>query len=358
MRNISGLTVRRAILHGINNNPETRSINVSDLPMLLVPFEKRFIVNHILTSMGDEKVRAANFVSGENQPNIAKDALVSLLVEDDEQMFIDKSIVLTNHLADAMKSHHNISSAEIIICTYHDDAQPEQVYAAVLKLDYKSTIVRKEQKEVINGVEKVRHVIMEDGLGLPDEDQKLQKCAFVQLKDATQETDISYEILFLDKQNKGEAIFFKDLFLKCELVLDDRVKTERFSAAAKKWLVANKEQLGIEQYHNIINSMDSNLKNNASININTFIEHAIQDSALKQSFTQSLRTQGLVEDEFTIDKEWVRENLKRVTLQFENNIVIRLTPEQMRDETIFKQEKTAAGEDKITIISKVKDIKW
>jgi hypothetical protein len=358
MRSITSITIRRAILHGINNNPETRSINLSDLPMLLEPFEKKFIKNHILSSMGDEKIRAANFLAGDNQPNFAKDALTSLLVEDDEQMFVDKSIVLTNHLAEAMKSHHNISSAEIIICTYHDDEDTDQVYAAVLKLDYKSTIVRKEQREVVDGVEKIRHVITEEGLGLPDEDQKLQKCAFVQLKDAAQETDFSYEILFLDKQNKGEAIFFKDLFLKCELVLDDRVKTERFSAAAKKWLIANKQQLGTEKYQSIINSLDSNLKNNASININTFIEHAIEDSALKQSFTQSLRSQGLVEDEFNIDKDWVRENLKRVTVHFENNIIIRMTPEQMRDETIFKKETTATGEDKITIISKVKDIKW
>jgi hypothetical protein len=357
MRNITNIKIRRAILHGINNNVGTRSVNLSDLSMLLDPFEVKFIKNHIDTSMNDEKIRAANFISGENQPNLAKETIIALLLEDDEQMFIDKSVVLTNHLADAMKSHHNISSAEIIICTYHDDDRPDKVYAAVLKLDYKSTIVRKEKKEIIDGVEKIRHIITEEGLGLPDEDQKLQKCAFIQIID-DQETDITFEILFLDKQNKGEAIFFKDLFLKCELVLDDRLKTERFSTAAKKWLLVNKAQLGEEKYHNIINSLDSSLKNNDTVNINAFINHAVEDSTLQQSFTQSLRNQGLVEDEFTIDKDWVRENLKRVTVHFENNIIIRLTPEQMRDQTIYKRDKTPDGEDRITIISKVKDIKW
>ncbi|GGG14458.1 hypothetical protein GCM10010912_68650 [Paenibacillus albidus] len=352
MRNISDISIGRAILHGINNKPEARSISLSDLPMLLEPFERRFITNHILTSMNDEKIRAANFIIGENQPNLAKDALTSLLLEDNEQMFVDKSIVLTNHLANAMRSHHNISSAEIIICTYSDNHNPEQVYAAVLKLDYKSSIVRKEQKEVIDGIEKIRHVISEEGLSLPDEDQKLQKCAFVQLTNE-QVTDFNYEILFLDKQNKGEAIFFKDLFLKCDLVLNDRVKTERFSTAVKKWLVSNKGQIGIEKYHDTINSLNSNLRNNETVNINSFIEHAIKESALKQSFIQSLRSQGFVEDEFTIDKAWVRENMKRVTIEFENNIVIRITPEQMDDETIYKKEQT---EPNIAILSEIDDV--
>lgn len=309
MREVNSIILHKVIVHVLNRAMDAPLF--TDYEQEITEEIHDLLEKHIVRSLKDDDNRVAKFISG---PNIIRDNCDAMLY--DESLFIESSKKIAKHLFNSMKSHGNTSSCDLVICIYSVD---NVKYAALLKMDYKKSYIH----EIEHIGDKIKTSIITQEIGLPGVGQRLQKCAFIKLYEANED----YDLVILDKQHSSDhdyevANFFVKDFLNSNLMIDNKDKTKMFRNIAEKW-TRNQLRQDIVQASKLREVLSYNLKSEDEINIDSFIDEAIEDPERKTDFIQHLNNQGFDVENFEIDKTWVDKKLKKKTIRTDNGFEIK-----------------------------------
>lgn len=301
------LSIQKSIMHILDNKSENKIL--SDIEMNLDEKTKELLKKHITNSVNDEYVRLAKF---EGEINVVQMHCQTMLTNDSE--FVDDSKEIANYLYDAMNDKR-ISPAYLVISkiTYDNES-----YISLLKLDFNENLTSKISD--IDGKQRIDIVVQ--GMGLPNEKQKLHKCVFYK----SYKSDGYYDIILLDKQNRGEAEianFFAHNFLHCILAITDRENTKNFCSYANKFV---EENFGddLEKTSQLKDKIITTLKSDEKINLIKFAEFTFGDQEeLRKSFVDYM-TKNTIDVDFNIDKPWVVSNIKRKQIITDTGIEIKI----------------------------------
>ncbi|MCR4436825.1 MAG: nucleoid-associated protein [Clostridiales bacterium] len=322
MRNVNGVSILKAVVHILNNKEE--KIILADFELELNEKVKDLLKSHIKNSISDENTRIAKF---ENQINVVRDNCQCIIDNDDK--FITSSQQIARYLYDAMK-HPNISPANFVICVYKVE---EQKYVALLKMDF-SEIVQTQVKQV-EGRTKIEILI--SGSGMPNDKQKLHKCVFFKRYDPENE----YDIILLDKQavrSKTDSLvanFFVNSFLHCRLAKTNRDNTKNFKKFTEVFINEYFKD-DLEKTEDLRSLLINTLKTADNINVTTFADTAFGDQEELREKYKSYISEQLGDYTFEIDKQWVREKLRKKKIKTNTGIEISVEIETSNDASKFE----------------------
>ena len=301
------LIVQRSIMHILDNKSGDKVL--SDIEMNLNQNTKELLKKHITNSVNDEFVRLATF---EGDINVVQMHCQAMLTKNNE--FVKNSKEIANYLFDAMNDKR-ISPAYLVLSKIVYDGQS---YISLLKLDFNENLVS--DVKVIDGKRRIDIVVQ--GMGLPNEKQKLHKCMFFK----SYKKDSNYDIILLDKQTRGEAEvanFFAHNFLHCTLAITDRDNTRNFCAYANKFIEENFEE-DLEKISEVKEKITSTLKSDVKINLVQFAEATFGDQEELQNNFINYMTEKTIDIDFRIDKSWVEKNIKRKQIITDTGIEIKI----------------------------------
>ena len=228
LRNLKGITVRRAIIHQVA--PKQGKLVLSERALPLDADVFSFLGAHVQAGLHDPQGKAVRFVV--HGADRTADLCDQLLASPDE--FVRASQGLARRLNEVSQGDKRISDGAlaVLIC---DATEPhDKQFVALLKLDpangYRPVEVTDQEGKAFIQLELAKDI-------LPSERERLQKAAFVQSETPDQE----FRILALDRQTAPEpAQFFVGKFLGAEFVLDAEARTERLYRS----LIAARNEVG------------------------------------------------------------------------------------------------------------------
>lgn len=301
------LEIKKSIMHILDNKSKNKLL--SDIEMDLDQKTKQLLKKHITNSVNDEYVRLAKF---QGEINVVQKHCQTILINDNE--FANSSKEIANYLYDAMEDKR-ISPAYLVVSKVMYD---NECYISLLKLDFNENLTS--ETSYIDGKRRIDIVIQ--GMGLPNEKQKLHKCVFYK----SYKSDNDYDIILLDKQAKGEAEiadFFAYNFLHCALAITDRENTKNFCSYANKFVEENFEN-NLEKISTLKEKIITTLKSDEKINLVKFAETTFgEQEELIRSFVDYM-TEKTIDVDFNIDKPWVDKNVKRKRIITDTGIEIKL----------------------------------
>lgn len=332
LRKIEKIEIKKAILHILNNQEEF--IKESDYTLEIDDKVKKFLKEHILKSLHDDKTRAAKFI---NESNSVKKNCNNIFNNADN--FVKNSKEIARKLFSSM-SNKTISPADLIITSFESNGE---AYLALLKMDY-NEIYKHEVEETEDGKVKTK-LVVDESSSLPNLNQKLQKSAFIQ----PENNDTDYDIVLLDKQtnsksaSKDIAQFFLKNFLNAKLEKDDQHKTRVFKNSTIDFVNENYDDS--KEREDIISYMYSTLEQKSEINIRDFSD--IFDEEIRDDYIDHLMSDDIGDYEFKPDEETV--NNKKVVIKTKEDIKIRLDKVLYDEERYIKIQEKDDGNYEINI---------
>jgi hypothetical protein len=324
MRNLNNLNINKVILHILNSKEDKVFLN--DFELDLLPQLNDLFRKHIKNSINDESTRIAKF---QNEINVVREHSQRIL-DNPEKNFIPSSKEIAKYLYESMKSNPNISSANFVVCLYSTD---EGTFIALLKMDFSEII----ETEVQTVGDKTKINVLVKGAGIPNDKQRLQKCVFYKNYNAADD----YDIILLDKQalksNKHDLIaeFFVSNFLHCELAKTSRDATRNFKAQTERFIARNFSD-DVEKQDELRNLLVSTLKTSDNVNVISFAETAFgNNDALKDKYKE-LISEKIGDFTFEIDKNWVRDNIKRKKYKTNTGVEINIDVETSSNPDKFR----------------------
>lgn len=322
MRELSELKIEKAIMHILNNKEEKPTL--IDFPLELTEEIMSLLENHIRSSINDESTRIAKF---DGNINVVRECCEKIIQSLDND-FVFESKEIAKYLFDAMKNN-SISPANFAVCIYSANNQKN---VALLKMDFNKLIQTKVEK--INGKNKMEIIVSNNGV--PNNKQKLQKCVFIR----PYQEDNKYDLILLDKQavksKKDEMVadFFSNTFLHCKLAKTDRDNTRMFKAYTQSFIEEN--FVGdIEKSEDIRSHLFSTLKAANQINVKSFAEEIFGEDEEGKSKYIAYISKNLGDLNFTIDKKWVNESIRRKKIKTDTNVEINIDFETSLDKEKF-----------------------
>ncbi|NOH14893.1 nucleoid-associated protein [Clostridium cochlearium] len=329
------LIIQKSIMHVLDNKSEEKLL--SDMEMNLNTKTEELLIKHITNSVNDEYVRLALF---EGDINVVQMHCQTMLTNDNA--FIKSSKEIANYLFDAMKDKR-ISPAYLVLIKF---IYNDQIYISLLKLDFNENLI----SDIKNIDGKQRIDIVVQGMGVPNEKQKLHKCMFFK----SYEKGSEYDIILLDKQTRTEsdiANFFTHNFLHCTLAITDRDNTRNFCTQANKF-IGKKFEGQLERISELKEKIVSTLKADTKINLISFAKTTFgNDEKLQNDFINYM-TEKSIDVDFDIDKRWVKQNIKKKKIITDSGIEIKIDEKTAGDKEKFKIEYPYEDKSKADIIIK------
>ena len=181
-----------------------------------------YLVSHLANTVRDPAAFAARFLTG--SVSLSPTAQICSDLLSGAQGFISASQQLAIHLHSLISKDKRISSGDLLVCRYHADlAGATRPFIALLKIDPTDGFRHNKHKDA-NGQDYVELTVEQNML--PSAREKLQKCALIQARAATEE----YDMLLVDRQtisspHQPVARFFLTDFLGAESWLDAPKRT-------------------------------------------------------------------------------------------------------------------------------------
>lgn len=322
------MLIHKFIIHVLDKNSNTPILN--DFEGEINEEVQDFFEKHLSRALKDDDIKKAKFNEGRN---IIKECCEEIIYN--ELKFVDNSKEIALELFKTMKSNQNISSSDLAVCLYSIE---DDKFVGILKLDYKKSYTH--SIEFVD--EKFKIQIIPNEVGLPTSSQKLKKCAFIGLSGVND--DYHLEVLDKDlvKNPDKEGDFFISNFLNCEVLMDDKDKTKIFKNSTEKW-VKNSLYDDIETATVLRENLVQTLKQKEEVDINEFVSSVIEEDHLKESFIDHISREGIIEDNFTIDKNWVEKNLKKKSMKTDTGFEIKGSLEDFEDYFKYQIKKNSDG---------------
>jgi hypothetical protein len=321
MRKVGNMTIKKAIVHILNN--KERILTLNDFELSIDGMTDVLLRKHIQNSLKDDGTRVAKF---ENARNLISEYCEKIF--QDSSLFIQHSKNIAKYLYDSM-THPSISPANFIVCLYSAEGLD---YIALLKLDFNEIFQTK--IEEVNG--KIKINIVANGTGLPNSKQKLQKCVFVKPYDSNSD----YDLILLDRQaskKKDELVadFFANNFLHCKLAHTTTDNTRNFLKFTQRFINDSFSE-DLDKAESARSILVNTLRTSDTINIATFSDQVFgSNEELKEKF-KNFVSEKIGDFSFEVDPEWVRAKLKKKRIRTNTGINIDLDMETSGNTDLFQ----------------------
>lgn len=330
MQYVNDVSINEAVIHILDNN--SGEVVFDEIGLVINDETYDYIFRHVKKCLKDEELKYAVFESEDNDTNTAVQEYLS-----GSNSLIPVSKHLASRLFSIMKSNGSIPSCDLLVVSIATEYGP---MLAILKMDYV-----KNYTHTIDVVEdKVGINIIPQFVGLPASGQRIQKCAFIKLK----QEESKFDLMVIDKQpsnkedeNYGSNYFLGD-FLGCKIVNSERDLTKGFVKAAEKWTQKNLKD-NADEAEVVRSSIKRKLKEEDELDINTLSDEVFgENQEVKESFVQFVKEQG-VEDKIEVDKQWVENKMKRTRLKIDKDIDIYINEEAYNDSSRFEIKRNGDG---------------
>ncbi|MFL0246517.1 nucleoid-associated protein [Candidatus Clostridium stratigraminis] len=335
MEYINEIAINEAVIHILDNNSEEPILNEYYLELNEDIY--KFLLRHVDRCLRDEEIKYANFNSGRN---IVKELSQEYLNGENNLLEISKE--LARQMFVLMKSNGNISSCDILTVSVTTEHGP---LIGIIKMDY----VKNYTHSVDFVDNKIGINIIPQFTGLPASSQRIQKCAFIKpLRD-----DQEFNLMVMDKGGNKEkeeygSNYFITNYLGCSLKSNERDMTKAFINAAENW-TRNKLKEDAASQETVRSSVKKVLKEQENIDVKAFSDMLFKDEAVnKQDFMEYVSAAG-IDDNISVDKEWVSKKLKRVRLKIDSDIDLYINEETYDDDKRFEIQRNGDGSINILI---------
>jgi 37-kD nucleoid-associated bacterial protein len=331
MEYINDINIQEAVIHIVDSNADEPILNEYSLELNEDIY--KFLHRHIEKCFKDEELKYAIF---NPERNIVKELVQDYLNGIDDNL-INLSQELARQLFIIMKANVNIPSCDLIVISLITDQGP---MIGILKMDYVKNFTH--QVEFIEN--KIGIGIVPQSAGLPASSQRIQKAAFIKPIRENQ----AYNLMVIDKQKKSKeeeaygANYFISNFLGCSIINNERDMTKTFLKATENWTRSNIAE-DADKAERIRTTVKAKLKEEDTINIDE-ISHELfkEEPQIKNDFSNFIKSHGL-EDEVSIDKQWVEKKLKRVRLKIDKDIDLYINEEAYNDASRFEIQRNGDG---------------
>ncbi len=331
MEYINDINIQEAVIHIVDSNADEPILNEYSLELNEDIY--KFLHRHIEKCFKDEELKYAIF---NPERNIVKELVQDYLNGIDDNL-INLSQELARQLFIIMKANVNIPSCDLIVISLITDQGP---MIGILKMDYVKNFTH--QVEFIEN--KIGIGIVPQSAGLPASSQRIQKAAFIKPIRENQ----AYNLMVIDKQKKSKeeeaygANYFISNFLGCSIINNERDMTKTFLKATENWTRSNIVE-DADKAERIRTTVKAKLKEEDTINIDE-ISHELfkEEPQIKNDFSNFIKSHGL-EDEVSIDKQWVEKKLKRVRLKIDKDIDLYINEEAYNDASRFEIQRNGDG---------------
>lgn len=330
MQYINDVSINEAVIHILDNN--SGEVVFDEIGLVLNDETYEYILRHVKKCLKDEELKYAVFDSENTDTN---ETAQSYLNGSDDLIPVSKH--LASRLFSIMKSKGSIPSCDLLVVSIATEHGP---MLAMLKMDYV-----KNYTHTIDVVEdKVGINIIPQFIGLPASGQRIQKCAFIKLK----QEENKFDLMVIDKQpsnkddeNYGSNYFISD-YLGCTIINSERDLTKSFVKAAEKWTQKNLKD-NADGAEVVRSSIKKKLKEEDALDINTLSDEVFgENEEVKESFVQFVKEQG-VEDKIEVDKQWVEAKMKRTRLKIDKDIDVYINEEAYNDSSRFEIKRNGDG---------------
>jgi hypothetical protein len=260
---------------------------------------------HIDKILDDPNTKNAGFIGEEN--NIM---FLCKMLNDNEDEFLPITIDAAGKLFDLMKQHVDIPSADLLCSVLEIDGQK---HLGIIKLNYKTGFthwVNNEPEGSINTIIKHRTL-------LPQEGQKLEECALINLND--------YSIRVLEKQfeiNGEKEYYLTKYYLKCKCGLSDNAKLKILDKVTKE---INKKYYD-EDYEKAIKlkkAVSESFEETSAIQIDHIADKVFENNMdVRKEYIEEVSKAGIPEKEITIPDRLIEKKFKKHKIKTDNGIEI------------------------------------
>ncbi|MGH4050754.1 MAG: nucleoid-associated protein [Clostridium sp.] len=335
MEYIKEVNITEAIIHVLDNNADEPIMN--EYALDLDEEKHDFLLKHIQKCLKDEELKYGVFNAEEN---IVKNISQEYLNGENNLLAVSKEIAKQMFIL--MRSMGGIPSCDLVIVSFTTEFGP---MLGIFKMDYiKNYVHTIEFVDNKLGIDIVSQIT-----GLPGSSQRIQKCAF--LKPIRAES--SFDLMVIDKkiktkessnsesQESGSDYFTND-FLGCQIIKNERDVTKSFVKAAEKFTQKNFPE-NAEKAEAIRSTIKRKLREEDNIDVKELSEQIFpQEHETKEKFTQFIAEQG-IEENISLDKEWIDKKLKRVRLKIDKDIDLYVNEETYNDNSRFEVQRNGDG---------------
>lgn len=326
MEQINEINISEAVIHILDNNSEEPVLNEYRLELGEETYN--FLLRHVERCIKDEELKYAMFCGEDNG---VKKAASEFL--EGHASFLDTSKEMARMLFNLMKEDASIPSSDLAVVSFTTEYGP---MLGIVKMDYV-----KNYTHSINFIEdKIGINIVPELTGLPASAGRIQKCAFIKPYDA----DSSYELLMIDRQPRAKenVSYFKDKYLNCSIIENNRDKTKKLMNTIEEWTRTNLGDNASEA-EKVRRTIKDKLIKEEKVDIRDLTCEIAGDDAVKErSLTEYAASQGL-EDSVEIDKEWAAKKLKRIRLKIDKDIDLYINNDAYNDESKFQIQRNGDG---------------
>jgi 37-kD nucleoid-associated bacterial protein len=343
MRDPQGITIKRLVVHILNNQKDPPTMVVSDEECGILPGVNSYFASHIQNSLADEKAKIAKFT----RRNGAVRGLCHQVFQDGD-CFLANSRLLAEQLFAPMRQTRAISPGDMVVCLYVAQNLNSN-FIGIFKMDLSEAFTHDVRKQ--DG--KVRIQITPQENVLPSTKQRLQKCAFIR------PASNDYDMVILDNQishlteSSGVANFFCRTFLECELWQTDREKTRLFRRLTTKWVDSHYDQLGAQQADVMTTGARQAIRSD-SVNVREFARTLIPDPHLRADYERYMEDNNLHDVEFTPDQRYAEQVTQKKKYRGDGGIIVSGDADQF-DELVHV-DTTPDAQNRITVT--IKTTRW
>jgi hypothetical protein len=331
---IKEININEAVIHILDNNADGPILNEYALDLNEEIYN--FCLKHIRKSFNDEELRYAFF--NKNEDSYIKK--ISQQYLNGENNIIEISKEFANQMFRLMRSKGTIQSCDLLTVSFSTEYG---TFLGIFKMDY----IKNYMHNILYVEDKIGIDIIPQHTGLPTTKTKVQKCAFIKVI----KQDNEYDVMLIDKENKRTSEdygtnWFRDSYLGCKLIENERDQTKNFLNAAEKWTqYALPENAYMQE--KVRTHVKKALLEEDNINIVNLAKDIFQSKEVQESFITDITMK--CNDKITVDKDYVDKKLKRTRLKIDRDIDLYLSQEAYKDKNRLEITSNGDGSINITI---------
>lgn len=306
------IRIRRVIVHILDS-----SVGMPVLSDTEVEFGSEladFLREHIYKIASGDDFKECQFHKEESE-------VYKMLIQYEEDFFIDISKDMANYLYQIMNSNIDIPAADLMVVRF-DDHQDK--YLALLKMNFKEFYTHRTQnKEDGNENQIIKYKSI-----LPTESQRLAEAAIIRLSDlSVSAIEKKYDV------NGEKTNYFSYLFLKCSSRLSSKAKLNIVTRAVES--VQNgyyDESRQFEANMKAKNIIHEELEENGGFSVERIADKIFDEKPdLKQEFKDKMEKYDMVREEVKPQSEKTMRKYETQVLKTDTGIEIKIPMKEYND---------------------------
>lgn len=297
------IKIKRAILHVLDADSGFPVISGGELS--IEGELEDYLANHIDKVQEDPNTKSAAFDSEEN---ILLGQCRAL--NENEEDFLAITSDAAGRLFDLMQKNVGIPSADLVCCLFDMNGAR---YLGFLKMNYKAGFTHWVQNaDEVNVNTIIRHKTL-----LPQDGQKLEECALVNLSD--------FGIRIMEKQydiNGEKEFYLSKYFIQCNCNLSNNAKLKILDKATKK---INKKYFDedFEKAIKLKQAVTESFEETAAIQVERVADKVFdRDVSIQREYVEEIAKAGLNETEIKIPDKLIEKKFKTHKIKTDTGIEI------------------------------------